>query len=346
VIEGFFGSPWPDPQRLAMLPWLAARGFDLFLHAPKADRHLRGRWHQRHPSADEDRIRALVRAGEDHDIDIALGLSPLALVERWHTDGPVQLLRRVDELRALGVHGLGLFFDDMRGDLPALAATQGAMVQAVRAAHPDLPLWMCPTYYTPHDVLDRVFGPRPPHYLETLGEALPDDVEVFWTGERVCSASYTPEHLEATTARLGRPVAIWDNYPVNDGPRMCKHLHLRPPGGRPPALLPHVSTWCINPMNQLHASKLPMAAIVDHLHGRSVDLPALAARIHDEPTASALLQWMDRFQDLGLDALDDRTRADAIACFDPLHDPVAAEIVGWLKGDYLVGPECLTDTED
>lgn len=346
VLEGFFGEPWSWEARHDSLPFLVEHGFDLYVYAPKADRNLRGRWADRHPTAVEDALSSFAQAGKDAGIDVAIGLSPLELFQRWSQDGPTTLLKRVDELRALGITGLGLFFDDMRGDFPALATTQAAMVAAVRRAHPDLSLWMCPTYYTPHDVLDRVFGQRPPNYLATLGDELPDDVEVFWTGEKVCSESYTAEHLEHVGAELGRPVAIWDNYPVNDGPRMCKRLHTRPPGGRGPELTDWVSTWCINPMNQAVTSRLPMAAITKHLAGVEVDVEALANTLYGPGPARSLLRWMDRFQDDGLDALSSEAIAEALAEFSAFPHPVAAEICHWLRGESIVGPECLTDTED
>lgn len=36
LIEGFFGPPWPESDRLAFAPLLRELGFDFFLYAPKA----------------------------------------------------------------------------------------------------------------------------------------------------------------------------------------------------------------------------------------------------------------------------------------------------------------------
>lgn len=343
IIEGFFGAPWSWADRHAALPFLATQDLSLYLYAPKADRHLRGMWDTTHPGAEQQDLRTFSLACREHGIAFAVGLSPLGLYDRWDEAGRADLLRRVDELVSLGLDGLGLFFDDMRGDLPELATTQAAMCRTVRDAHPELPLWLCPTYYTPDPVLDRVFGKRPPDYLETLGAALPEDVEVFWTGERVCSERYDAGDLERVAARLGRPLAIWDNYPVNDGPRMCKRLHLRAPGGRGPELVDQISTWCINPMTQAHLSRLPIVAIARSLRGEPVDPEVIAGMLYGRPVADALLAWMDAFQ-IGLDALEDR--AGAIEAFRALSGGAAAEAIHWLEGRSIVGPECLTDTDD
>lgn len=341
IIEGFFGAPWTWEARHEALPFLADEGFSLYVYAPKADRNLRGRWSERHPEGTEGALRAFTAEAQRHGVDTAVGLSPLELYTHWNADGRSRLLRRVEELRSLGLQGLGLFFDDMRGDLPRLAETQGAIVQAVRDEHPGLRLWMCPTYYTDHAILDKVFGQRPERYLETLGACLPEDVDVFWTGDKVCSTAYAPEALRAVQRRLGRPLAIWDNYPVNDGPRMCKRLHMNAPGGRPATLSSAVATWCCNPMNQPHASRLPLAAIARELLGRPAPT---AAEIYGPITGNLVDTFKDAFQHVGLDELDDK---DAIrAAFAAADDAVSREIVHWLDGLSVVGPECLTDTEE
>ena len=43
VIEGFYGTPWSDEQRLDMIDFLAAHRFNTFLYTPKDDPFLRER---------------------------------------------------------------------------------------------------------------------------------------------------------------------------------------------------------------------------------------------------------------------------------------------------------------
>lgn len=345
IIEGFFGGPWSWQERADALPFLQAHGFDAYLYAPKADRNLRYDWKTPHAEPVAAEIRAFGEQARAHGVSLGIGLSPLDLHASWDGEGQTALLRRVDELRELGVDLLGLFFDDMRGDVPRLALSQGEMATAVAARHPDLPLIMCPTYYTPHAVLDRVFGQRPEHYLRDLGEALPDTCEVFWTGEEVCSKTYDAADLQRVAEELGRPVAIWDNYPVNDGPRMCKHLHLRPPEGRDQELTDVVTSWWVNPMNQATLSRLPLASLAESF-GRA-PRRSLETRASDVlgDAGAVVLRWVASLQDDGLDVLTDDTRQavlDDLACAE---GTAATELRGWLAGDYIVGPECLTDTE-
>ncbi len=96
-------------------------------------------------------------------------------------------------------------------------------------------LIVCPTVYCDDPVLKRVYGPTPERYLEDLGRLLDPSIEVFWTGEEVCSREYSPGHLARVGEQLRRKPTLWDNYPVNDGPRhvavpLSARLH-RPPGG-------------------------------------------------------------------------------------------------------------------
>ncbi len=332
IIEGFYGDPWTWEQRHALLPFLAEHGFRFFLYAPKADHGLRSRWRQ--PYANLAPLHEFAAACKAHGIQFGVGLSPLGLHAEYEATGRDTLLQRIEELGHFD--WLGLLFDDMKGDLPDLAKTQGRIVTEVQQ-HTDAKLLMCPSYYSTSAILDKVFGQRPERYLEDLGQALPQDVDVFWTGPKVCSTAYPVDHLKAVSQQLGRKPFLWDNYPVNDGPRMCKHLHLRPFTGRGPQVRENCSGLAVNPMNQVWLSRLVMASLGACLDGVPADaldalLPAdLAAAIRED---TALLQ------DTGLDNLDTGPLLERYAVFD---HPAAEEIRSWLRGEYVVGPECLTD---
>src|SRR5262249_40902193 len=113
------------------------------------------------------------------------------------------------------------------------------------------------TYYTDHSVLDRVFGPRPPRYLEQLGVALDPKISVFWTGEEVCAREQSVGHLRRVSDQLQRKPFLWDNYPVNDGTRMSKHLHLRAFTGRPSSIGSWLTAHAVNPALQPVLSCIP-----------------------------------------------------------------------------------------
>ena len=136
-------------------------------------------------------------------------------------------IAKVRSLDAIGIDDLAILFDDTRGDMPELAAREAEIVHAAMANTRADRVLMCPTYYSDDRMLDVVFGERPAGYLQDLGRRLDPRVGVFWTGEEICTREFSPGHLDRVTEALGRKPTLWDNYPVNDGPRMSRFLHLR-----------------------------------------------------------------------------------------------------------------------
>ena len=120
----------------------------------------------------------------------------------------------------------------MRGDVPGLAPRQAAMVHFAGEQGGAERLLFCPSYYSDDPILDLAFGRRPARYLEDLGKLIDPAVEIMWTGPEVCSKELSTGHLARVGEELGRRPFLWDNYPVNDGQRMSRHLHLRAFTGR------------------------------------------------------------------------------------------------------------------
>jgi hyaluronoglucosaminidase len=108
----------------------------------------------------------------------------------------------------------------------------------------DATLWVVPTDY---------LGVDPTDYLEELGLRLDPRIEVGWTGRTVVSPEIRAEEAAARAATLRRPLLVWDNVPVADGP-MRPMLHMAPYRGRDPALAAHASGVQLNPMERIRAS--------------------------------------------------------------------------------------------
>ena len=114
----------------------------------------------------------------------------------------------------------------------------------------------CPTYYSFDPILDKVFGERPENYLEDLAELLDQSIDIMWTGPKVISSELTVEHLKEVSSILKRKPLIWDNYPVNDGPKNCKFIFLDAFKNRSSDIKDHISGYMSNPMNQAQLSKI------------------------------------------------------------------------------------------
>lgn len=348
IIEGFFGEPWTWKARTAALPFMQANGLNFYFYAPKADPFLRKRWKEPHPPRDEKDLRDFGAACRAHGVAFGVGLSPMKLHERWGSGAArADLVERVNTLKRLRLDQLAILFDDMHGSFPNLAAAQADIVHLVAEQGVASTLMMCPTYYTDQTVLDRLFGQRPPGYLAELGRRLDPAVEVCWTGPKVVSPEYPADHLERVANELGRKPFIWDNYPVNDGPRMSRFLHLRAPK-RGPELLSRVSRLAINPMNQSALSQIPIDAAARGMWGRgSGDLDAETDAAIDRQTPPDLARLLRRdwraFQYEGLDDISPAERTALIAEYAAINHPAAVEVRRWLNGEYIVSADILTD---
>src|SRR5690606_14281924 len=204
---------------------------------------------------------------------------------------------------------------------------------------------VCPTYYSDDPLLTRHFGEAPEHYLDELGAALDPSHLVFWTGPKVISKEYPEAHLESVAQRLDRKPLLWDNYPVNDAKRLTSFLHLRPFANRDPQVLrAHCSGHLSNPMNQGYLSQLPLFALAQHYKkGSNASLMAATDALCSPGLSLLLRRDGERFQDQGLDTLDETTRQILAAEYSALRDEsMAHEIIAWLRGEYVFDPACLT----
>jgi hyaluronoglucosaminidase len=344
VIEGFFGRPWSWQARRHIVATLAPRGFSFYHYAPKADAFLRRRWREPHPDAQASEIAAFARFCREHGVRFGLGLSPF---EAFHDDGEdtrAALMAKVGWLNDLGIDDLAILFDDMRGDVPELAVRQARLVDLAGATTRASKLLMCPSYYSDDPVLDRVFGARPPAYLADLGRLLDPAVGIYWTGEEVCSRAISTGHLAPLVEALRRKPTLWDNYPVNDGPRMSQFLHLRGVTGRSPAIRDLIDGHGANPALQPHLSLGPLATLaMSYAQGDAYCYAAAGhgahVAIHGEEVAEALRGDLLTLNDAGLSRIGEETRARLVARYAAIDHPAAREVLGWLAGEDLVSAD-------
>ena len=348
VIEGFFGPQWRWAERAAGVRFLAEQGFDFYVFAPKRCDALRRRWDAPWPAGEWRRLAALRERCREAGLAFGVGLSPFALYRRFDREGERRLAERVEALNRLDLDLLGILFDDMPAGVPDIVWRQCRIVERVRTLSNASAVALCPTWYSDDPVLDAFSGPRPSGLSRDPGRrARPRGARVL-DGPRVCSALIDRRHLEGVRRRLGRPVLLWDNYPVNDGPRMSRHLHLRAFTGRSELPGAPLSGHVANPMNAAHLSRIPLATLA-MLYADPAGyeprraLRAALGRLCDEETASCLLEDHERFQDIGLDGLAPSDRRALRRRYGVLESPFAAEVAAWLDGAYAPTPEDIAE---
>jgi hyaluronoglucosaminidase len=359
VIEGFYGPPWSTTDRLTVIEFLADRGMNAYVYAPKSDPKHRERWRDAYDASEIGAFRALGEHSERHGTRFGFALSPGLDIDYRDARDRDTLLAKLAPLLDTGVEWVVLALDDIP-NRPGLAVEQAELaawlLDTLRRRRADLQLTLVPTEYV---------GTRPTSYLESLATGLPSDVGVMWTGPTVCSPVIRAAHARAWAQALaGRRPLLWDNYPVNDG-TMTRSLHLGPYRGREPDVTDELDGVLCNPMLQAHVSQVALATAADFLcspeeydpeaswsraiaavgKSRAPALAAIAAACADGPVlAPALLEahtlttaladaaggpgWQDAARALRDHLTAARGAGDAWA--DAGGDLLAAELEPWL----------------
>jgi hypothetical protein len=243
---------------------------------------------------------------------------------------------------------LCILFDDVRGDIETLGQRQLEIIEDILSISNAEQHIVCPTYYSFDPVLEKVFGKMPAGYLEFLGERLPEDIAVFWTGKQVISSDYGAADLAEISSLLKRKPILWDNYPVNDGRITSNHLHLQPYKGRPYEIEQWARGHLVNPMNQPLLSQLvlqSLQAVYQQQSGYnySAALERGLLSIGHDNLASKIKSDLALFQTEGLTKLSASDCLQMAHQYQSFNHPVADEVADWLNGGYRFDPECLTE---
>jgi hyaluronoglucosaminidase len=259
VVEGFYGTPWTHAARLDVCSFLAPRGMNAYVYAPKDDAKHRAQWRAPYETDEIERFRALAAHAGGLDVRFGFAISPGLDITYESDDDRATLYEKLAPMRDAGVGWFLLLVDDIpmqRG----LAPRQAALVSWMRDTLDPAAITVCPTEYV---------GTHPSQYLAELSAGLPADVDVMWTGPTVCSPEITADDARGwvkavTRSTRARRVVVWDNYPVNDA-LMTNCLHLGPYRGRDPDLVDVVAGVLCNPMIQAHASQVALATAMDFM---------------------------------------------------------------------------------
>jgi len=273
-------------------------------------------------------------------VRFGIGLSPFELHLAPGGGWRGQLEAKLDALAPVRADDLAILFDDMRGDVPELAERQAAIVHFAAERCGASRILCCPSYYSDDPILDSAFGQRPEGYLQDLGRLLDPTIEIMWTGEEVCSREFTPGHLQRVGEVLRRKPFLWDNYPVNDGARMSRHLHLRAFTGRPASIAPYISAHGVNPASQPLLSRIPALTLArSYAEGEAYEygaaFDAAARAVLGEALSERVRLDLLTLQDRGLHALG-KLKPKLRERYGAFDHPAAREIVAWLDGHWQV----------
>lgn len=273
VIEGFYGPPWSQADRLSQFDFFAATKQNTYVYSPKDDPYLRAKWSQPYPADQLAVIAQLVdRATSDH-VQFTYALSP-GLSICYSSDSDEQaLVQKFQSMWDIGVRAFAIPLDDISYTTWNCSADQakwgtgGAAAGEAQAfllnrvqhdfidTHPGAArLEMVPTEY--YNVSDSP-------YKTAIRNDLDSRIVVEWTGVGVVPATITAGQAQQAETVFGHDILVWDNYPVND--YTTNRLLLGPYTGRDAAMTHYVIGVTANPMIEAEPSKIAEFTSGDYL---------------------------------------------------------------------------------
>lgn len=261
VVEGFYGTPWSHQTRMSLIDFYGRYKMNYYIYGPKDDPyHSSPNWREPYPAVEAENIRHLVDACRRNRVNFVWAIHPGQDI-RWDEDDYGNLLRKFQYMYELGVRAFAIHFDDISGE-GAKPTYQIALLNRLNeefvVPRGDIaPLIVCPTDYT------RLWAnPTPRGSLVQYGNTLHPSVDIFWTGDAVCS-DLTEETVAWVGERVQRPILFWWNYPVTD---YVRHILLQAPvyGLSSTMNADKVRGIVSNPMEHGEASKLALYSVADY----------------------------------------------------------------------------------
>ena len=272
VVEGFYGQPWTQTQRMRLFPRLVDWGLNAYFYAPKDDLKHRALWRECYTDDEMSVVSEIIAQCRQHGVTFIYGISP-GLDIRFSDPQDLATLRgRLEQLIRAGAHSFALLFDDLPGKMDEQdkqTFSTVAIAQCSVANH--IAAWLdeqdcrerllfCPTPYC--DRMDHwdLGGER---YLDDLGEHLDDAIDVLWTGPEIISETIPVESIRKLSQRIGRPPVLWDNLHANDYD--MRRLYCGPYDGRTTELKSHLRGVLSNPNCEFPMNYVPLKTLGHYL---------------------------------------------------------------------------------
>lgn len=264
VIEGFYGKPWTQADRLDQLAFYGKHHLNTYIYAPKDDPYHREKWREAYPLTAMANMEQLIKAAEQNQVDFVFAISPGIDV---HLDGAEKerdieaLLHKFDLLYAMGVRSFAVFFDDIKNkDGAGQARFLNEVNRRFIRVKPGVkPLFTVPTEYFTADMIE---DGKLKAYTKGFSENLDRDIIVMYTGPGVVCDGILLEDIDKVNEIYGRKMAVWWNYPVND--YLLPKLALGPITGLSAQTGQKMSAFIMNPMQFAELSKITLATGADY----------------------------------------------------------------------------------
>ena len=290
-MQSFYGPVWSAAAERSHIEFLARNKMDTYFYGPAGDpktgsepfdKPVTGaHWRNQYTVSELAAIASIVELSAARHVEYIYRISPQAPMDPskgicFTNPADVTTLKgRIDQLWSIGVRRFTLAWDDLPekftcdGDKlgygvtdEGLATAQAELVNKIQAfldaKTGARPLLVVPTEY---------FSTRSTVYRTRLVQLLTPKATLYWSGPEVISPTITEsDFADAENAFGGRPIAVWDNYPVNDyADRFsADRLLLGPVQGRDAGLAEQSAGITFNAMQQAELSQLALFTAADY----------------------------------------------------------------------------------
>lgn len=295
VIEGFYGPPWDQSERIELLEEMVRLGLNTYLYAPKDDLKHRLLWREPYDLDESQTLRELISQCHQRGLRFFYALSP-GLDVRYSDRNDVGLMQaKLKQMVALGCRHFALLFDDIpdhmdpedrcRYDSFATAQCQLAnhIFDDLQPQSAESRFLFCPTPYCGRMAMRGLGGAG---YLQTIGRELAPQIDIFWTGSEIISSKIEVAEIQRLAQVLRRKPLLWDNLYANDYDG--RRFFCGPYCGRPPALRQEVSGILLNPNCEYPLNYVPLHTFAQYLQSE-VTWEAREAYL------AAMAAWLPRF---------------------------------------------------
>lgn len=264
IVEGFYGTPWTQEDRLDQIKFYGKNKMNMYIYAPKDDPYHREQWRQPYPESEMKRMGELIETSKRNKVDFVFAISPGGDIRFDGAEGEEDfqaLLNKAESLYDMGVRSFAIYFDDIADKSGVKQATvlNRFNEEFVKAKGDITPLITVPTEYDT-SAMGKVGSLST--YTKDFSETLNSDIKVMWTGEVVVSEGISLENAQLVNSIYGKRMAIWWNYPVTD--YMKTKLALGPIYNIDTTLADEVDIFTMNPMENAELSKVTLHTGADY----------------------------------------------------------------------------------
>ena len=133
IVEGFYGPPWTHAERLDAISFLAPRGLNAYVYAPKDDAKHRAEWRVPYDGEERARFRDLAAHADANGARFGFAISPGLDIDYESDADRAAVLAKLAPLLDAGVPWFLLLLDDIPMQ-PGLAPRHARMTQDITDA--------------------------------------------------------------------------------------------------------------------------------------------------------------------------------------------------------------------